>query len=517
MRLALWHSPGFATPRRALRGNLMNAGNKLQEHRSSRGTALLFWGVLASALVGFLVERSRIGLRRPVPWPDEGSFLWQALAFRDHWTLFAPELNPTRHVLWMPPGFMVLEGTIFKLVPFSLGASRSLSALFLCGAFACLAASFRHFRSALGLLAIAVMFLFSPIFLFAGNVARMESLVLCLTTAGFLLLARKRTVGLAVLALAPLVHPNGLFACAGGAAYFFATARERRPMLRFERVLFVLVAFAWVAYGVYVHAHFQGFLDDMRAQLRFKEFTSLSDGGPAARAQLSIVVVPTLLLVVAVIFAQGLHTATGALATLSAVFFAQTVLTAGWLYEVYAAYAVLLATTVVVESAAAAFERTSLGPVSRRIALVVACATAAVFGHWAVRAPFVERAFVQSAIFRPTLAPEYFTNGDYEAVANYLTLLEGKEGPISVQVIPDGEALLFERLRSNRLSFVQQTFYESRFDVAIVHESVWFPKFVHDLEVLHVLWLHAEPPETVPLRSRDGTERILAYRWRPDR
>ena len=80
-----------------------------------------------------------------MPWPDEGSFVWQALAFRDNWSLFAPELHPGRDVLWMPPGFMVLEGTIFKILPFSLNLSRTLSAMFLCGAFGCLAACVRHY------------------------------------------------------------------------------------------------------------------------------------------------------------------------------------------------------------------------------------------------------------------------------------------------------------------------------------------------------------------------------------
>jgi hypothetical protein len=495
----------------------MEPGTNHQEPRSPRGVALLFWGVLAGAFVCFLVERSRIGLRRPVPWPDEGSFLWQALAFRDHTSLFAPELNPTRHVLWMPPGFMVLEGTIFKVLPFSLGAVRSLSALFLCGALACVAASFQHFRSRFGLLAILFVFLFSPIFFFAGNVGRMETLVLLLSAAGFLLLERRRTGGLAVLALVPLVHPNGLFVCAGGASYFFATARERRPLLRFERALFVFAALSWVAYGAYIFAHLPGFLEDMKAQLRFKEFTSLGDGGPSARVQLPIVFVPALLLATAVAFSRKLRSGTGGLATLAAVFLVQTVLTAGWLYEVYAAFAALLSIIVAVETSALGLERTTFGPRARGGALLLICAAGALGGWWAARDPFVERTFAHSAVFRPTLSPPYLAEGDYEAVAGYLTRLEKEGGPISVQFIPDGEALVFERLRSKNLHFVQQTFYESHFNVAIVHESVWFPKLVHDLEILHVFSLNSDPNQTVTLRSRDGTERILAYRWTPKR
>src|SRR5689334_2756763 len=75
---------------------------------------------LAVALAAYLVRRHLVGLRFPVPWPDEGSFLWQALAFRDRGSLFAPEVNPEREALWMPPGFLVLEGLLFKVLPFSL-------------------------------------------------------------------------------------------------------------------------------------------------------------------------------------------------------------------------------------------------------------------------------------------------------------------------------------------------------------------------------------------------------------
>src|SRR5512142_1064509 len=95
-------------------------------------------GVVCAA---YLFRRHQVDLRFPVPWPDEGSFLWQALAFRDRFSLFAPEVNPEREALWMPRGFMVLEGLFFAAVPFSLSAARSLSALFVCAAvvavFAC--------------------------------------------------------------------------------------------------------------------------------------------------------------------------------------------------------------------------------------------------------------------------------------------------------------------------------------------------------------------------------------------
>src|SRR5205814_10396522 len=91
---------------------------------SSRWPDAVYALVLAVFGVSFLWLRKVHELSYPVPWPDEGSFLWPTLAFRDHASLFAPELFPTREVFWMPPGFMVLEGLIFKIWTFSLGRAR---------------------------------------------------------------------------------------------------------------------------------------------------------------------------------------------------------------------------------------------------------------------------------------------------------------------------------------------------------------------------------------------------------
>src|SRR5882724_2436943 len=115
---------------------------------------------LACVFLAYLVRRYVIDLRFPVPWPDEGSFLWQALAFRDGFSLFAPEVNPEREAMWMPPMFMVLEGLIFKVVPFSLEASRTLSALFVCGAVACVQVSLRRELARFVFPLLAGLFLF---------------------------------------------------------------------------------------------------------------------------------------------------------------------------------------------------------------------------------------------------------------------------------------------------------------------------------------------------------------------
>src|SRR6185295_15131208 len=137
------------------------------------------WAVAVPVALGlvlgaYLVRRHLVGLRFPVPWPDEGSFIWQAIGLRDRMSLFAPEVNPEREVLWMPPGFLVLEGLLFKILPFSLDLARTLSALFVCCAVVAVYAALRRFEARLVYPLFAVLFLFCPIVHVAGNVARME-------------------------------------------------------------------------------------------------------------------------------------------------------------------------------------------------------------------------------------------------------------------------------------------------------------------------------------------------------
>src|SRR5205085_928008 len=97
--------------------------------------------------------------------------------------------------------------------------------------------------------------------------------------------------------------------------------------------------------------------------------------------------------------------------------------------------------------------------------------------------PFLERSLDRATVLRKSLLPEYVTAADIAAVERYLTSITPPAGkpPLTVQFLPDAEALLYEKLRRPTLKYVQQTFYEHRYDVLLVHDSVWFPPFVRNL------------------------------------
>jgi hypothetical protein len=473
--------------------------------------------VLACVFVAYLVRRYVIDLRFPVPWPDEGSFLWQALAFRDHFSLFAPEVNPEREAMWMPPGFMVLEGLFFKIVPFSLSASRTLSALFVCGAVGCVFACLRLRESKFLFPLLAGLFLWCPIAGMAGNVARMEGLELVVLAVSFFLIDRCRAAALGVLLLAPLAHPNGLFGMAVGVPFFFFHTRGgARIVRRADLAVIGAAVLAWALYAFHVSQHWAAFVRDIGAQILFKRYVSAADGGAMARITEPVVWGSALALLVALVCARRARTTVGALGAFAGALLVQTVTAAGWLYEVYPAMAVLVASVVALESV---LEMARLSPwppqtrigVSVAVALLLVAFDASAYLHNA----FLERSLERATVIRKSLEPAYDLPADRDVIRRYLTSITPPPGsrPLAVQFLPDAEALLYEDLRGPTLKYVQQTFYEHRYDVVLLHDSAWFPPFVRDLELIKLVYAKAGVHADKVLYERDGTERWTTYQW----
>ena len=471
---------------------------------------------LAGVLLSYVIHRQLVGLRFPVPWPDEGSFLWQALAFRDRFSLFAPEVNPEREALWMPPGFMVLEGLFFKVVPFSLDVSRALSALFLCGAVVCIFACFRRFETKALFPVLAALCLFCPIARMAGNVARMEGLELLVLSLAFFLIERRRGAALGLLLVAPLVHPNGIFGVAVGVPSYFVLARGPGTVKRADVVVLGAALLAWVLYGLHISEHWAHFVRDMDAQIRFKQYVSGSDGGTVGRLAQPVVWGSALSLVVAFVCVRRARHRVSAAFVFAAALLLQTALAAGWLYEVYPAFAILVSSVVLSDALFALLAASSLSPgrrtgVRTALALLFIAVDAAAFQHNA----FLERSLERATVLRKSFSPAYVTAGDRAAVERYLASIVPPAGsaPLAVQFLPDAEALLYEKLRGPTLRYVQQTFYEHRYDVLVVHDSVWFPPFVRNLELIKLVYAKGGAPDTRVIYERDGTEQWTAYRW----
>ncbi len=232
-------------------------------------------------MVAYVARHEVASYSLPLPWPDEAHFIWQANGFAEHFSLFAEELNPDRTILWMPPGYFVVLGIVIRLCGLSIDVARGFSLALMLGAIVTLALLVRRYRLPVPSLALAVPFVLGAPFVAAGNVARMEALLIFMVLMAFLLLQRgKILLGLGLLALTPLVHPNGLyFLVSGMMAGILMIPRPwtwRRPTAA-ESVCLGAVALCWIGYGLHAWMHWTDFVHDMTFQFERKEARNIKD------------------------------------------------------------------------------------------------------------------------------------------------------------------------------------------------------------------------------------------------
>lgn len=447
---------------------------------SRRARDIAYAGVLGAAAIGFVWTEHAHDLTFPIPWPDEGSFLWPALAFRDHASLYAPEVNPEREIFWMPPGFMVLEGIIFKVWSFSLLRARFLSALFLVAAMGCLALQVRPSRVRFGHALLIVLFSFAPIFQLVGNTARMESLLLLLGTLGFLLLDLGKAAGLGVLALALLVHPNAAFACGGGLVYWLFAFRGRRRLSRADIATFATVTVLCLGYAFHLSRHWAEFIEDMTTQIHWKQTEAALNGTALSRLLEPFRVVVCAIL--AVVFGVGVRygARVGAFCGLALPLLIGSGVAVGWLYEVYAALGTLLVCMAALELASVLGARLDQ---KAGIAVTVGATAALGAGVFWLRTHAFLMASVQRATLPSRSGATYCTSAERQQVEAYIRRAVRGDRPIVVQFLPDADSLLFNEMRSSSIRFLQQTYFSTRPDVYILHDSPWFPQFLRDIEL----------------------------------
>jgi hypothetical protein len=117
----------------------------------------------------------------------------------------------------------------------------------------------------------------APAWVVAGNIARMEALLICTSVFGFLLLSAGRLwKGVSILAAGVLIHPNGVFFLTAGAV--LATLSWRRQGSRPSRsdwALVGVVGLGYLAYGLLAVHNLEHFLTDMRFQFARKKSQSM--------------------------------------------------------------------------------------------------------------------------------------------------------------------------------------------------------------------------------------------------
>ncbi len=484
----------------------------------------IYWLTVLLLLASYLWRCGHLGLGFPMPWPDEGSFLWQALAVQHHNTLFSPELNPERRLMWMPPGYMITQGLLFKLTGFSLEWARTLSSLYVAGGAALLAAIFWRFKHPFLNLLFTGIFLHSPIMLLVGNVARMEGLLFLFACAGLLLLQRGRLyLALATIALLPLIHPNGACFTLGAGVYFLALLRKdwrKHLPSRADLTVASLAASIWLLYAFYIGLHWDAFLADMRFQLQWKAVLSHISGAPWQRLsqEPSLLLAGIPILGGFILLLSGRGTPASLLLIYAVPLYALGATVVGWPYELYPALASLFAFILLLEGAtrlANARLRPRAG--AHLVALPLACAfLIASVQAWALHTDTLLRDSVDRSTVPLALkyGVPFLEDRDEIIMREYLRSLEA-EGPVTVIFFPWAEALLYADMRSDKLRFVQPTLHTFHADVQIIHHSRFIPESVRTRLMARV---RKSQGVRVPLQQwsrlhrRDGTETWFAHR-----
>lgn len=421
-----------------------------------------------------------VSLTFPIPWPDEASFLWQAIAVQEHNQLFAPQINAERDVMWMPPGYAIVMGLIFKLTGFSLPLARSMSALFVILAFGTFLLVFRRHKAAPWLLVLVGLFLLSSRVILAGNFARMESLMMLQVFVGVLLIVRGNWYsGLALVALSPMVHPNGLHFCLPvGVLFLWHLYRRDKALLPGAMdVLYIgCVVAVWLGYAWYVSNHWSDFVSDMQFQADAKNKLWTLYGGLTGQMRKLHNLFTLAVLLPSLIFLRSDFSRFLILIAISLL--SLNIVSIGLSYAVFEAAAMLvssmLCVVLLVELVGRRWQ-------DARILQVVAAASVFLLVGLQLHWGYLEKQIGDPAslAFEDVKADthnEWMSEEESATVSEYLLSLPASTGdPLTVMFLPSADGLLLNEFRSNDTRFVAHVFHKQKADIIIHHEHPAIP------------------------------------------
>lgn len=252
---------------------------------SKRGSVF----VLAAGFITVILLHYVAAYHFPTPWPDEATFLIPALRFSENMLLAAPELNAPRGIFWMPDGYYVFMGMVFRFLPYSLAMARLVSLVLVLAFVASIYIVAQNLRVPSLVAAIAlVVWLVTPRVVLMSNVARMEALVLAIMGIALTLVARQHWVtGLALASLSALVHPVGLLIflifCSVAILFWRSMQVEQKPgwIISGRSIALCVigtVALAWILEALRFASNFDLASTHMAYQFFRKANRSLSIG-----------------------------------------------------------------------------------------------------------------------------------------------------------------------------------------------------------------------------------------------
>lgn len=463
----------------------------------------LYWVVAIVLAVCYLWVHHKASFFCPVPWPDEGQFLWPAISFQRSNTLFSPQLNPDIHVMWMPPGYMVWHGILFKSTGFSFRLARWLSAVYVLGGMYFFLRITREYALRWIALLLAGAYLLSKWFIFSGNIARMEALIILMACASFFLLQRRHYYkALILLSISPLVHPNGLYFCAGAGLYFllrvYQHPQERRCSIS-DILLMIVPVVLWAGYLVYVGYHWDEFRVHMPFQFVFKSKLLKFEGGIGEVVLRPDHFLGILALVACMICTWAKELPFGLLGVFAASMKLLIVTTTSEQYGVYDSFFWLTLSILIILVLSNVLIQTHKPAMVRFTAIGVVLVGLLGVGYGIDQLGIPTERWSRSSIFGriPPSHDAYVSSEEEKQIRDFISSLRSSR-PINVQFHPQSEALFFHDLDGDNVRFFHPTFYtcvdpnthwtiyKRAPDVHIIHLSEHITERLYEHMSLHV-------------------------------
>jgi len=455
------------------------------------------------------------GMTYPIPWFDEGCYLFPAYSFAKFNTFLGPLFGPKIDTILMPPFHTALMGVLFKISGFSLAAARHASGIFMIASFVLTALALKNYFPKYAVIVLCGLFYTNRFFIITGNNARMESLVLLAAAAGFYCLQKNRDIkGLACLALIPVIHPAGSPIFLAGVFYYLlkpALGLARQPVRTLsasDKIFAAAAVLVWFATWLYLVNHVSavrsGLLDvqvarklgrNVFAALFHRQyFTALMFMGFTAL----VIAVHDRRSFLLLLFAAG----------------AWSIYKIGqelW-YDIYEAYAQLLFSVLVLHAGRLLIERSQMFArtlmKNSAVCVLVFFTVFWNFQQTMIVNPLAGRVYWNWYGMHFQDGTRYLDTEDVRVAEGIIKKLENERtGEIVVRFYPGGDALLFSHIVQGRVR-IEYPFIADfdRVDLSVFHFSKYNPWNNDQFEALKALNVG---PGKVVAREKNATEKWL--------
>jgi hypothetical protein len=342
-------------------------------------------------------------------------------------------------------------------------------------------------------------------------------LLLCVCV-GFLVLQRGRPyAAMAIIALSPLIHPNGVFFCATSCALFLFCLIRSQKLRRPSGPDIAMVAIAlacWLGYAVYASSRWADLVNDMGFALTWKD-----SAGPTTAAFWRRWVEAKQLIHWAVILAALGYGARRGMSSPAVIALALAlqllgIVADGWMYDIQESLLHLILTVLMLQMGApalSAWTRSRMALDEGRAMAALAVLALAVNYHIGEiedprHYPF-DLTYMDMTI---SDAPAYIETEDRRKLAELVASVGHADGPTRVAMYPWGEAILFTDLENERVQLFQPNFHDPDWDVLIVHNSIHIPNAP---PLLPTYRIRNRSRDWDVAFERDGTERWVYKDW----